>query len=300
MIKKIIFLIYINTIMVLPLVLFAKGEGTTAGSFLKIDIGARPVGMGGVFVGIADDVNAIQYNPAGLLQITQKELSVTHNEWIEGIKSEFLGYVHPINDMWALGITLNYLYVSELVERDIYGNESGRTFGSNDGLLTFSVARKISNNVLAGVNFKIIQESIKDRNDKAYYFDFGLLFKFSKLATGIVIQNLGTKIKLYEESFSLPLNLKLGLSYNLFKDMKLGLDVNKPLDNEFDLRVGGEYWIYDIFALRTGYKFNQDKNTGSGISAGFGLRYKDYQVDYSNFAFGDFGTTHEISFNVKF
>lgn len=283
-----------------PLSSFGRDPGTSGGSFLKIDTGARPVGMGGVFCGIADDVNAIHYNPAGLIQVKQKEIIVTHNEWIEGIRSEFLGYAHPVNKYWVLGLTLNYLYITGLVERDIYGNESGKTFGGNNGVVTFALCRKLQDNISAGANFKIIREAVKDKNDVAYALDIGFLYRWTKLKLGIAVQNLGTKIKLYEESFSLPLNFKFGLGYKLIENMELGLDVNKPIDNEIDIRIGGEYWVADIIALRVGYKIDQEENTGIGIAAGLGFRYGNYQIDYSFLPFGDLGNTHRISLNVRF
>ncbi len=229
---KIIFLICVS-IVIFPLSLSARGAGTSAASFLKIDIGARPAGMGGAFCGIADDVNTIQYNPAGLIQLQQKEIGATHNEWIEGIRSEFLGYAHPLNENWVCGLTLNYLYVGDdLIERDITGAESGRTFGGNDGVITFALGKKLQDNISAGANVKIIRESVEDKNDVAYGADVGFLYKLSDLRLGISAQNLGTKIKLYEESFSLPLNFKFGLGYKFIKNADAGLDVNLPADNK--------------------------------------------------------------------
>ncbi len=46
------------------------GQGTTAADVLKVNYGPRPVGMGGAFIGLADDVNAMAYNAAGLLQLS--------------------------------------------------------------------------------------------------------------------------------------------------------------------------------------------------------------------------------------
>ena len=36
---------------------------------MAIGVGSRPLGMGGAFVGIADDVTAGYYNPAGLANL---------------------------------------------------------------------------------------------------------------------------------------------------------------------------------------------------------------------------------------
>ena len=54
---------------------FASGPGTVGGDFLKIGVGERAVGMGGAFSSIADNATAIYWNPAGLSQLTKRELS---------------------------------------------------------------------------------------------------------------------------------------------------------------------------------------------------------------------------------
>ena len=41
----------------------------------QIPIGARPLGMGESFVAIADDANAISWNPAGLVQLRQQAIN---------------------------------------------------------------------------------------------------------------------------------------------------------------------------------------------------------------------------------
>src|SRR3989339_669335 len=284
--------LFLIIVIVCSVSLFAKGAGTTAASFLKIDTGARPVGMGGAFCGIADDVNTIQYNPAGLVQIKLKEIGLTHIEWIEKTRSELIGYAHPINESLTLGLMLNYLYTDGLIERDIFGNESGKTFSGNDGVATFAVAVKLLDNISTGLNLKIIRETVKTKNDIAYAADIGFLYTMSKLQLGAVVQNFGTKIKLYENSFSLPLNYKFGMGYEFIKNAKAGVDVNIPIDNKTDIRIGGEYWIANIIALRTGYKFNHDKNTGIGISVGAGFELNNYRIDYSFLPYGDLNYTH--------
>lgn len=40
-------------------------------------VGARPLAMGGAFIGVADDINAVYWNPAGLVQLEQAEITWT-------------------------------------------------------------------------------------------------------------------------------------------------------------------------------------------------------------------------------
>lgn len=62
-------------------------------SFLteKTGIGARAIGLGGAYIGVADDYSAIYWNPAGLGQLKNDEFfaSLTHN--YRNIDTKFLG-----------------------------------------------------------------------------------------------------------------------------------------------------------------------------------------------------------------
>lgn len=55
--------------------------------------GARAIGMGGAFIGIADDATAASWNPAGLIQLELPELSVVGEYFSRGI--DFSAPTHP-------------------------------------------------------------------------------------------------------------------------------------------------------------------------------------------------------------
>src|SRR5262245_36949719 len=44
----------------------------------EMEIGARDAGLGGAMTALADDTSALQYNPAGLVNLTQGELSSSY------------------------------------------------------------------------------------------------------------------------------------------------------------------------------------------------------------------------------
>ena len=58
--------------------------GTFDGQFLKIGVGARAEGMGGAFVGVADDATALFWNAAGIARIDpdKSEFSFNHAVWL--------------------------------------------------------------------------------------------------------------------------------------------------------------------------------------------------------------------------
>ena len=223
----------------------------------------------------------------------------------DSIRDEFLGFVYPINEYWVIGLTMDYLYATGLIERTLITSDTregtGNKFDAYTGVATFAVSSKISDNLSLGTNIKVIQESIYNEKAMGYGADIGALYRLENFRFGLSVQNFGTKITLYKESFPLPFNIKTGVSYMLFdKRLTIAADMNKPADNDINGRFGAEYWIAEMFALRAGYKTNVEKNTGSGISAGLGFKYKDSQIDYSYLPFGDLGDTHRLSLTLKF
>ncbi|MCK5503985.1 MAG: hypothetical protein KAJ10_02425, partial [Thermodesulfovibrionia bacterium] len=60
--------------------------GTTASALVEISSslnpvgsGARATGMGGAFIGVADDATAASWNPAGLIQLEKPEISAVYS-----------------------------------------------------------------------------------------------------------------------------------------------------------------------------------------------------------------------------
>jgi len=51
-----------------------------AAEFLKVPVGPRAIGMGGAFVGVADDATAPYWNPAGMVYLPYREVIAMHSE----------------------------------------------------------------------------------------------------------------------------------------------------------------------------------------------------------------------------
>ena len=111
----------------------AAGYGTTAASFLKIGLGARPAAMGFAFAAVADDLNAIQYNPAGLAQLQGNNVSVTYLSYFQEINYGWMAYSLPSTLLGpgTLGISVGYLTLGRInpLRIRIYSS----TFGARPG-----------------------------------------------------------------------------------------------------------------------------------------------------------------------
>ena len=71
-------------------------------TYQPLGSGARAIGMGGAFIGIADDATAASWNPGGLVQLEKSEISIVgaflrRNEEVSFETKEYASEKHPIN-----------------------------------------------------------------------------------------------------------------------------------------------------------------------------------------------------------
>ena len=284
-------------------VCFAKGRGTTGANFLKIGVGARPLGMGGAFVAVADDANTIWWNPAGVATTKHKEMTLMYNEMGEDIRYQFLAYNQPVKKLrGGLGGSISYLSVSN-IQGYSPGGIKTKKLSTYDLGISLCYGLRILPSVSGGINFKFIGEKLAHKKASTYALDIGGLWKtpLSGLQLGFSIQNLGGGLKFIQEKSSLPLNSKLGGAYEFefFGAQSIfAVDVNIPVDYSVFVNGGVECKIYNLIALRAGFKSKDDLS--SGLRLGIGIGGKNLVIDYSWFPRGDFEDSHRMSATLRF
>ncbi|MBD3271793.1 MAG: PorV/PorQ family protein [Elusimicrobia bacterium] len=322
--KTMAFIIIIVLISLPAILLFAGGPGTSAANFLKLGIGARAVGMGESFTAVADDVSSVYWNPAGLAHLKTNALHLSHNIWFQDIHYEFAGVGIPLGmSKGVLGISANYLYLDGIERRTGNTADHEGTFGANDLLITLSYAKGLASigagTVLGGINCKSIRQQIDDKKADAFAADLGLQLAVGQITTGLVVQNLGTRIRFIEESYPLPMNYKFGIAYQPYgTGLSVAVDINKPIDNKINFHLGTEYWVGGIIALRAGYlhgdsiqrkaltgkSFSSDSSNEliafTGLMAGAGFKILGYGLDYAFVPYGELGNTHRVSLGMQF
>src|SRR5439155_7743919 len=177
--------------------LAAAGEAGFA--FLKLRVGARPMGMGSAYVALATDPTAVYWNPAGLADAEGAQVVLMHNEWIQDFRQEFAAVSGSLGP-GRFGLGLAGFYTSELEERDDVGTLT-RHFGFNDLAVTGAYAYRFAPQAAGGVAVKFIREMIDQENATAVAFDLGGRLGIGKTgaALGAAVQNLGGKAKFESE-----------------------------------------------------------------------------------------------------
>ncbi|HPA99387.1 MAG TPA: PorV/PorQ family protein [Candidatus Marinimicrobia bacterium] len=304
--------------------------GTTAAPFLEVGVGSRAIGMGGAFVGVANDVSALYWNPAGISRITSPEAVFEKVEWLADISFNYIGAVIPFGRWGTAGFFLDAMTVPKMAVRTVdYPEGTGEMFDASSIAFGLSYSYALTDRFSIGLNGKYIEERIWHERSHGVAFDIGTLYKtsFSGLRIGATITNFGTSMsldgsdliiyydadesidgnndrimgKLMTDEWPLPLNMQFGLAYDLLSTkyikMTIAADAFHPINNSESINTGTELAIYDMLFIRAGYQAIGQTNTEEGLTFGVGLRYKLFGQSYIKFdyAFADFGRLKNVS-----
>ncbi len=279
------------------------GAGTTALPFLKIDSGARAAAMAGAYCATGDDALAVFYNPAGAALAKQGEVSLGHNEWLQGIRNETAVYLQPLDKRTSVFAAVNALFSGSMDKYDRTGTETG-TFSSMEAAASFGVATRLTPDLYAGGAMKALYQGADGKSAMAWAADGGILKTYERWRFGASVSNLGTKMKLGSTAFSLPLMLRAGLSNDVADFARISADVVKAGESEVALAAGIEKELTlsprGAFYLRGGLKTGSSRYAGSGITAGIGLRGGDMRIDYAYAPYGELGDAHRVTIAFAF
>ena len=73
----------------------AAGEGGQAGAFLRYGVGARAMGMGRAYVSVSNDASSVYWNPAGMMELRQAEVSSMYSNLYYDAQYSHFGAVLP-------------------------------------------------------------------------------------------------------------------------------------------------------------------------------------------------------------
>ena len=279
-------------------------SGSEAATFLKLDAGARAAAMGGAFTAVGDDASSVFYNPAGPALARDQELMLAHSEWLVGLKNEHAAYIRPVSPRLTIFTGLTALISPSMDKYDNAGDKTG-SFSAMDGAAGAGLSWAFSGNLFGGLFAKTVYQQADSRKAFAYAGDFGLIKTVGdSVRLGASVLNFGTKMKLYNESFDLPLTYRVGAAYRVEGAVWLTAEAVKPAQSAAAFAGGAEveysFGRTETVFARLGYTTGRAGNAGSGLSAGAGLRSGDLRIDYAFSPFGDLGDTHRVTLTFEF
>lgn len=276
-----------------------------AGEFLALGVGARPLGMGGAFVAIANDLTAGYWNPAGLSQIRRRGVAGMHSETFgQLLNHDYISYGKPLVSprISAIGVSLIRLggggiKITAVPDPSLEPNATDnrpylvRKKSHGDYALFLTYATNRNPNLSWGANAKFIYRKLADNSAFGLGIDLGALLTIDQLRIGLNLQDATTTLLAYDtgEKESIFPTLKWGTAFQrdilqgkliLATDVDLRFEGRKTAAQRWlgnisgDFHFGGEYTYREIVSLRMG-------SDQGNLTAGLGLKVRRFQVDTS-------------------
>ncbi len=277
------------------------GRGGSAGSFLRMGLGARAEGMGGGSVALAEDAYTAYYNPAGLVFLEHHWFTATLHAMALDRRLVYVGYARSIKarekGLLQGGFSVGWLSASvhHIDGRDFNGREIG-SFSSGENCFFFSFALNPISFLSIGVSGKLLQSRFpgitsrgEDISALGFGFDFGLMFRPQKSITfGIAVQDIGSKYtwdtqKLWEKGSQtidlFPKVICSGMALHLFSNrLIVTADLEKVEYWPLGYTIGTQIEPYKGIFLRGGIK---DGKLGMGAGYRLSMLKKVIYLDYA-------------------
>ena len=284
----------------------------------NVGSGARAQGLGNSFVAVADNADAVFANPAGLGQVTQRQVAYTNVSLLyAGIEGDDLGqhvvsYAQPLGDKMGLGLGYERIGSSLMSENGAFVS------------LSYQVERRLQVGLSAKYLFWSVG-SIPDDEGRAdplsnqsagnVGVDLGLLWQspVQGAQVGVLLKNINQPNVAYGEvagdpdAGALPMDVHVGVGYRLSGQSLVSVQyVRRDLTgdgSDHGLVVGGETQLVEGLLLRAGGRRLLEEDAGGGLNAGLGYQWNQLVFDYAYDIGLDLTETngaHRFSFAYEF
>ncbi len=254
----------------------------TFSAYSQYSPGAKQISLANSDVALSNDVFSLFNNPAGLSQMNWREVGVYYSPspfGLSDLANGYFAYHEPTSvGSFALG-GMNYGF-------ELY----------RESKIMLGYSYNYQNKFFAGLTINYQTVSIKNYgNDAALSFNIGgLAYVSDKFRLGFAIQNVN-RATFGDEDDQIPMLFSTGLSYDVIDELTINLALEKDVKYNASFQFGINYNIIENLSLRTGFS-----NEPSRYSAGIGINYSIFSLDYAMFTHTFLGLTHQAGIIISF
>lgn len=220
--------------------------------FMNIGVDAAALGMANAVTSQTNDVNSGYWNPAGLVNLEDKQVALMHASYFANIAQyDYAAFAAPIDENSAWGISAIRFGVDDILNTTELIDDQGNIdynrvskFSTADYGITFSYARKLKvPGWQYGVNAKVIRRVIgKFANSWGFGFDAALQFERNDWKFGLMLRDITTTYNIWnidEEEYAKIKNAIDGQNQDLPESTeitlpKAQLGISKKFEFHYD------------------------------------------------------------------
>jgi hypothetical protein len=225
-------------------------SGSAGASELLVNPWARSTGMGSAGSVMAEGLESMAMNIAGLARTRKLEVNFSHRDWLRnsGVDMNTFGLASHVGESGVVGFQIMSMSFGEITNTTVNNPEGGLGSFSPSFLVgSVAYAKSFSQRIRGGINFKVVHESITNLSASTIALDAGVNYTTGiddHIKFGIALMNIGPAMtysgtglnvqgtipgtdrpltqQQRSQSFELPSLLNIGLAYdyliNKFED----------------------------------------------------------------------------------
>jgi len=276
----------------------AAEDGGTRSIFAS-GAGNRALGMGGAFVGVADDASAMIWNAGGLAQLQRLEVQATHAAYGDlGSREDYVAAVIPDWRWGAAGLSVRYYGIDGIESRDDGNALLGGNLSDTEMEIGLGFGRPVSRSMSLGGSVKLQRQSLAGFSGSGLGADLGILGRMpsharwaERVSWGLSVRNIiQPKIRLDQESVADPSVVRAGIALDppsiLGRPALVAVDLEKSQGMAVKAHAGLEFRVHPLLRMRAGFSAGR-------MTAGMGVAWHDFAMDYA-FTNGELTDVHRI------
>ena len=244
----------------------------TGMKFLSFSPDARAAALGDAVTAKTGGASSLFYNPAGMARIEGMNLSAGQANWIAGITYNAVSVAYA-SDAGVFGISVMNVDYGEIQGTIRSSNTAGyadtELFTPTANVVGLGYAIAPTDRFSVGGQVKFVNEKlgnayldtdgsvegIESLDMDAVAYDFGLMYQmdWKNLMIAMSARNFSESLKYAEEAFELPLTFRMGGAVDVIENLSLSFVNERPRDYFSTTRVGFEYSLMGMLAVRAGY-----------------------------------------------
>jgi hypothetical protein len=269
--------------------------------------------MGSAYTAVADNVESVYWNPAGIVSVRGSQVLFSQTEWPADINLSYFAMVfNPRSIDGTFAVSARALWMdSQLVRTANEPNGNGTQFDSGMQTVGLTYSRFFTDKFSAGATLHYMHSSLADFDVNTALADIGILYRIGirGMRIGMSIASLGAEVTYDERPARMPTMFKVGFALDAVRTGRQRLiaatEFEHPVDNTERANFGLEYNMgFDAgaFFLRGGYSLEYDTQ---GLSAGAGFRVdtgsrSHIDLDYSWVDMAELGFVHRVGLLIGF
>jgi hypothetical protein len=278
--------------------------GTSGAPELRIPVGARSVALSASDLAMVGGVEAIFYNPSGIVATDNKtEVAFSSTRYLADTRINYAAVAQSLGSFGFLGVSAKVLSIGDIIETtETAPDGTGATFSPTFSTVGLTYGKAMTDRVNFGGTVYYISERILQETSAGVAFDFGFQYETGVRGTrfGVALKDLGPNLQYsgsdFEQivqlpggnpqatgrsvatqssAYELPTSLQMSVGVPLLKGVNAFTLFGTYSSNSYgrdEGRFGAEATLRKMLSLRGGYMYNGDSDALFQYTYGAGVR----------------------------